>query len=107
MSELNFGAAITRVVRVDLSDVAFVTDAKGRKRLSEPLVAGLAQLLQQIKAEAVHLRLAYHLGEAPTGADKRRARQHMQLVARHLRREWPKISQVKLTIERTFVETRK
>ena len=107
MSELNFGAAITRVVRVDLSDVAFVTDAEGRKRLSEPLVVGLAQLLPQIKAEAVHLRLAYHLGEAPTGADKRRAGQHMQLVARHLRREWPKISQVKLTIERTFVETRK
>lgn len=107
MSELNFGAAITRVVRVDLSDVAFVTDAEGRKRLADPLVAGLAHLLPQIKAEAVHLRLAYHLDDGATGADKRRARQHMQLVARHLRREWPEISQVKLTIERTFVETRK
>lgn len=107
MSEMNFGAAITRVVRVDLVDAAFVTGADGRVRLSEPLMGGIATLLPQIKDEAVHLRLAYHLGEAPTRADKQRARRHMQLVARHLRQEWPALSQVKLTIERTFVETRK
>jgi len=107
MSEMNFGAAITRVVRVDLVDAAFVTGADGRVRLSEPLIDGIATLLPQIQGEAVHLRLAYHLGEAPTRADKQRARRHMQLVARHLRQDWPALSQVKLTIERTFVETRK
>lgn len=103
MTELNFGAAITRVVRVDLGDRAFATGADGRTGLTAPLAAGLDSLLEQIAGEPVNLRLAYHLPRGAAEADRKRAERNTALVERYIREAWRKVGRVKLTIEQTIV----
>ncbi|MFT4783502.1 MAG: putative repeat protein (TIGR01451 family), partial [Paracoccaceae bacterium] len=103
MTEMNFGAAITRVVRVDLNGRAFVVGADGRAALSPALVAGIATLLPQIAAQPVNLRLAYHVPRKATSDDLRRGRALSRLVERHIERAWRDIGQVMLTIELTIV----
>lgn len=103
MTELNFGAAITRVVRVDLGDRAFATGADGRTGLTAPLAAGLDSLLAQIAGEPVNLRLAYHLPRGAAEADRKRAERNTALVERYIREAWRKVGRVKLTIEQTIV----
>ncbi|HMM10377.1 MAG TPA: SdrD B-like domain-containing protein, partial [Paracoccus solventivorans] len=103
MTELNFGAAITRVVRVDLGDRAFATGADGRTGLTAPLAAGLDRLLAQIAGEPVNLRLAYHLPRGHAEADRKRAERNTALVERYIREAWRKVGRVKLTIEQTIV----
>lgn len=103
MTELNFGAAITKVVRVDLGDRAFATGADGRTGLTAPLAAGLDSLLVQIAGEPVNLRLAYHLPRAHADADRKRAERNTALVERYIREAWRKVGRVKLTIEQTIV----
>ena len=103
MTELNFGAAITRVVRVDLGDRAFATGADGRTGLTAPLAAGLDSLLAQIAGEPVNLRLAYHLPRGHAEADRQRANRNTALVERYIREAWRKVGRVKLTIEQTIV----
>jgi len=105
MTEMNFGATLTRVVRVDLNDRAFVSGRDGRTALSPPLIEGIATLLPRIAAEPVNLRLAFHLPNAAGPDEVRRARGLMGLVEDHIRREWRDIGQVKLTVEQTVVRT--
>lgn len=104
MTELNFGAAITKVVRIDLNDRAFATGADGKTGLTKLLAAGIDKLLAQIEGEPVNLRLAYHL---PKGQDSKAARKeaarHTALVERYIRKVWGKVGRVKLTIEHTIV----
>ncbi len=102
MTEINFGVAITRVVRLDLNARAFVPGDNGTT-LSPALVVGIAQLLPQIADQAVNLRLAYHLPASATAADVKQARALMRQVDRHIQSEWRKVGQVKLTIETTIV----
>jgi uncharacterized repeat protein (TIGR01451 family) len=100
MTEMNFGAAITRVVRIDLNRSAFVAGTGGAAALSPALLAGIAQLLPQIADEAVNLRLSYYI--RPGGgseADLAEARRRLKLVESHIRKEWQKVGRVKLTIE--------
>jgi hypothetical protein len=105
MTEMNFGAAITKIVRVDLNRNAFVTNGAGRASLSPALVAGIGKLLPQIANEAHNIRLAYHVPK-DAGADQiRQARNLMRLVERHIRQEWRDVGQVKLTVERTIVRS--
>ena len=105
MTEMNFGAAITKIVRVDLNRNAFVTNGNGRATLSPALTAGISKLLPQIANEAHNIRLAYHLPKG-AGADQiRQARKLMRLVERHIRRQWRDVGQVKLTVERTIVRS--
>ncbi len=105
MSEINFGAAITRVVRVDLNDRAFATDTDGRLGLGRPLAEGIANLLPRIAGEPVNLRLAYHLPAAASADDVQAARARMRLVERHIRKEWRDTGRVKLIIEQTLVRS--
>ncbi len=105
MTEMNFGATLLNVVRIDLNERAFVVGASGRAALSPPLAAGIAELLPRIADEPVTLRLAYHLPNDAGPDDVRRARRLMALVEEHIRRDWRDIGQVKLTVERTVVRT--
>jgi hypothetical protein len=105
MTEMNFGATLTRVVRVDLSARAFVAGPSGRAALSPALEEGIATLLPRIAAEPVNLRLAFHLSAAAGPEEAGRARRLMELVEEHIRREWQDIGRVKLTIEQTIVRS--
>ena len=105
MTEMNFGAAITHVARIDLNPRAFVTGADGKAALSPALKAGIAKLLPRIAAEAANIRLAYHLPPKAGDADLRRGRALMKLVKDDIRKRWKDVGQVKLTIEQTFVWT--
>ncbi len=102
MTELNFGAALTRVVRVDVNAQGFAQTASGPK-MTPALETALAGLVQQIAGEPVHLRIAYHLPDEAGSAEKRLARQSMRQVERELRDLWREPGRVKLTIEKTIV----
>ncbi|MEI2806544.1 SdrD B-like domain-containing protein [Albidovulum sp.] len=105
MTEMNFGAAITRVVRLDLNGRAFVAGADGTAELSPALRQGIADLLPRIAGEPVNLRLAYHL-PANAGKDEvRRAKGLMRMVERHIRDGWHEVGRVKLTVEQTIVRS--
>lgn len=103
MTEMNFGAAITRVARIDLNNAAFVAGDGGSAELAPGLVAGIEQLLPEIADEAVNLRLAFHLPQTADDDEVRRARRLMEMVEDHLRMRWDDIGQVKLTIEQVLV----
>ena len=103
MTEMNFGAAITRVVRLDLNARAFVAGAGNTAALAPKLIEGIAKLLPQIADQAVNLRLAYHVAANAPAADVAQARALMGLVEKHIRKEWRHVGQVKLTIETTIV----
>ncbi|MEZ5777045.1 MAG: SdrD B-like domain-containing protein [Paracoccaceae bacterium] len=105
MTEMNFGAAITRVVRLDLNARAFTGDAEGRAALSPALVNGIAALLPRIAGEPANLRLAYHLPKGAGAEDVKRARGLMRLVEKHIREKWRDVGRVKLTVEQTIVRS--
>ena len=103
LTEMNFGASITRVVRIDINIKAFAVGQDGRAELAPALVSGIAKLLPRIVDEAVNLRIAYHLPAAASTGEVKRARALMRLVEKHIRQEWRDIGQVKLTIEHTLL----
>ena len=105
MTEMNFGVAISKVVRVDLAANAFVTDSDGNAALSDALKNGITTLLPKITGEAVTLHLAYHLPRNAEAADVKRARNLMALVKRHVAREWADVGRTKLTVEMTTVRS--
>ena len=103
MSEINFGASLSRVVRVDLNINAFTNDADGQPAMKPEVTRGISALLQQISDERVHLRLAFHLPE-DAGVEKiRQARALRRIVERHIRREWRRTGRVRLLIEHIIV----
>ena len=105
LTEMNFGVAISKVVRVDLAANAFVRDGDGNAALSEPLKVGIARLLPQITGEAVTLHLAYHLPPKAEAADIKRARALMAMVKRYVAQEWADVGRTKLTVEMTTVRS--
>jgi uncharacterized repeat protein (TIGR01451 family) len=103
MSEMNFGAALTRVARVDLNANAFVVDG-GTISLVGALASGIDKLLNRIIDTPTNVRLAFHLPLAATNADERQARRDLAAVERYIRRHWDKIEgRYKLTVEKTIV----
>lgn len=105
LSEMNFGAALTPVMRVDLNSAAFVSDADGRVTLAPQLADGLERALRGVQDTPVNIRLAFHLPEAADAEAEQLARARMRLVEQHIRKIWHDIGQVKLIIERTLVRT--
>lgn len=97
MTEMNFGVAFTQVVRIDLGPAAFPGG-----RMSGALVDGIATLLPRISDEVVTLRLAYVLPRTAGEAEMRRARAAMDIVTRHIRREWRGIGTSRLLVEQTI-----
>ena len=103
MSEINFGAAIGKVVRVDLNRAAFTADAEGRAALSHALDIGLRRLVAEVAGEPVIVRLAWHVG-ASAGADEvAQGRALMGLVENRIRAEWRMTGRTQLRIETTIV----
>ena len=97
MSEMNFGVALSRVVRIDLGPAAF----RGGE-MSPALTQGIARLLPQIAGELATVRLAYVV-PADAGRDQvRNARAAMRMVERHIRREWRDVGERRLLIEQVI-----
>lgn len=99
ITELNFGASIAQVVRIDLNSRAFV-NTDGSERLLPSLRDGINNLLGSIVSDPSHIRLSYHL--ADDGSDERIARRRLNEVERVIRREWRGIGRYKLTIEKMY-----
>jgi len=96
MTEMNFGASITRLVRLDLSGAAFLTGKDALKPRPE-LVEGLRQLVTQIADTPSMLRLTYILGQD----SERLGKQRMRAVEDTLRDLWPGNGRYKLNVETT------
>ncbi|MFK7743893.1 MAG: SdrD B-like domain-containing protein [Roseobacter sp.] len=103
MTEMNFGAALTRLVRVDLNMAGFELTQDGKLALRAPLAQGIDGMLRQIADTPMHIRVAFHLDQNATREEERAARKRIKLVERYIRQSWRDIGQVKLTIERTLV----
>ena len=102
MVEMNFGASIGKLVRIDLNASAFASEG-GKATLSPDLVAGIGTLLPQIAGDAPTLRLSYFIPRDTDAEGVKRARALLTLVERHIRREWRDLGRTKLTIEQTVV----
>jgi hypothetical protein len=101
VSEMNFGASLTEVIRIDLNDRAFAASDTGVTLVPE-LVRGIDDLLGRLLAEPSTIRLAYHLANGD--ADRARARSLLRVVERHIRERWRQMDgRSKLTIEKTYV----
>lgn len=93
MTEMNFGAAIGRVIDIDLTATAFT----GADQPDDQLVQGLDGLLGQVAASPATLRITYFTnGE---GGDVARAR--LDVLEDMIRGKWRDIGNGRLSIERT------
>ncbi len=98
MSELNFGAAIGPVVRVDISDAAFLADGTMKPALKD----GLRRLVREIAARPGAVRLEYHVAADASAKDVKAARKRMKLVAKELKRAWRGTGRGQLLIEQSI-----
>lgn len=98
-AKMNFGAALGRVIDINLSGKAFAKGAEPSAKLRDA-VQNLAVVL---KKEPSVVRLAYVAG----GTDEvTLGRARMRAVEKLLRQEWRKSGTYKLTIEKTIVRRR-
>jgi len=79
LSKLNFGATIHRVVRLDVTDAAYASDA-----LKAEWQAKLDKMPELLKQSPSVLRLAYKVGA--DGADA--ARKRLKALAKEMRAKW-------------------
>jgi large repetitive protein len=83
LTKLNFGAAIGRVVRLDLAGEAFVP---GGVELSDAWAAGLDQLIAVLAEEQSVLRLTYLAGGPDAPLAEARVKRMKELIAERWRR---------------------
>jgi hypothetical protein len=103
MTELNFGAAITQVARIDLNANAFVLK-DNQIAFVGGLAEGMDKLLNAIIDTPTNVRLSYHLPSSASQADKRQARRELNAVKRYIRDYWARLDgRYKLTVEMTYV----
>ena len=95
LTKMNFGATISRVVRVDLSDRAFGKGDAARQPRKE-LVDGLKAMVTKIADTPTMLRISYQLAQ---GESEKLARQRMREVERLLRKLWPANGRYQLNVE--------
>ncbi len=100
MTKMNFGATLSRVVRIDLSAKAF---GKGDAALQPrpELVEGLRGMVTQIASQPSMLRITYQ----SQGEDKKLAQRRLREVERIVRKLWPANGRYQLNIE-TVIERR-
>ena len=101
LTKMNFGATISRVVRIDLSERAFGSGNEARQPRVE-LEAGLKKLVAEIADTPTVLRLSYQLAK---GESEKLARQRMRAVEKILRRLWPANGRYQLNVE-TVIQRR-
>ncbi len=95
MTEMNFGAAIGRVVNVDLTAAAFEA---GTVDPSDRLEQGLVRLLAQVSNTPSVVRLSYfHNGE-----DQDAMRARLSAVEDFIENEWAGVGEYRLIVERTI-----
>ena len=101
LTKMNFGATISRVVRIDLSERAFGSGNEARQPRVE-LEAGLKKLVAEIADTPTVLRLSYQVAK---GESEKLARQRMRAVEKILRRLWPANGRYQLNVE-TVIQRR-
>jgi len=84
MSKLNFGAAIHRVVRIEVSDAAFMAS---EIRLKPEWEARIAELPQSLRDEPSVVRIAY----APGTADPKLMARRKRVLIEQIREQWEKL----------------
>ena len=81
LTKINFGASISRVVRIDLNSAAFVRgDIEPSKRLSD----AIGSLVQNLAQETSILRLSYQAGSG----EKDLAKKRMRNISNIIRKRW-------------------
>ncbi len=105
MTEMNFGVAIGKVVRIDLNERAFARGADGRAALTQALAEGIDGLLPTIEGDAPTIQLAFHVAGDADAAAVRRARGLMRMVERRIDEAWAETGRTKLTIETVVVRS--
>lgn len=101
LTKMNFGATISRVVRIDLSERAFGSGDEARAPRAE-LVEGLTVMVAEIASTPAVLRISYQLAE---NESEKLAKQRMREVERLLRKLWPSNGRYQLNVE-TVIEHR-
>ncbi len=101
VSKMNFGASITQLVRIDLSQRAFAPD--NGSGVSPQLATAIDGMLAQIAQQPSMIRLSYHRVFDGDRVELRRARRQMQEVEQYIRRHWRTVGNYKLTIEKLYV----
>ncbi|MFA7432564.1 MAG: SdrD B-like domain-containing protein [Gemmobacter sp.] len=94
VTRLDFGATLSRLVRIDLAANAF---AEGRMR--PELAEGLRRMVSELRDTPAMLRITWRQGAEPVDE----ARRHLRLVERELRRLWPANGRYQLNVE-TVIE---
>jgi uncharacterized repeat protein (TIGR01451 family) len=95
MTEMNFGAAIGRVLDVDLSDAAFVA---GQPDVPEAMMASIEQVLRQIADTPTVIRISYYRGSEETDL----AHARLDAVEDAVQDTWSGIGNYRLLIEKTL-----
>ncbi len=103
MSEINFGASIGKVVRVDLNRAAFTTGADGKPAIGRALDNGIRRMVPALAGEPIVLRLAWHVPASAGAEAVSEGRMFMKLVEDRIRAEWRKAGRTQLRIETTIV----
>ena len=98
MFELNFGAAVTRIVRIDLNAAAFTGGV-----LSDRLHDGINRLVAHIAADPSEIRLSYTLSRQAADQERAVARRALNSVEAALREVWRGQGRYRLIIEKTYL----
>ncbi|MEL6570453.1 MAG: Ig-like domain-containing protein [Pseudomonadota bacterium] len=92
MTELNFGAALGRVVDIDLTAAAFDADNAPVDRLEQ----GIARILQQVADEPSVLRISYFSG----GEERESIKDRLDQLEDFINTRWRGIGAYRLIVER-------
>lgn len=103
MKEMNFGASISQVVRVDINSRVFGLDDDGKMQLVPAFKSGMETLLKRIKDKPSTVRVAFHVPHEATDAQIKTGRKMARDVKRYIRQRWRRIGDYKLNIETTIV----
>ncbi|MCF6273668.1 MAG: hypothetical protein L3J37_10870 [Rhodobacteraceae bacterium] len=99
MTEVNFGASLNKIARVDLNNAAF--DVAGAPVTT--LRDGILQLAQSLTENPVSVVIAYHVGAGAQASEVSEAQRRMELVETSLRRAWRDVGSGPLEIQMMIV----
>lgn len=94
MTEMNFGAAIGRVIDIDLTATAFDREDEPVARLTQ----GIDRLLGQVASQPTVLRLSYF----SSGEGTRDANRKLERLEKHIKARWRRVGNYRLIVERNI-----
>ncbi|MEM7721496.1 MAG: hypothetical protein AAF376_03910 [Pseudomonadota bacterium] len=98
LTEMNFGARLANLMRVDLNQTAFPQGPQ----ISEQLRTGIAAMVARLVEEPANVELIFHL-PADAGRDQvAAARAAMDAVEAEISRQWRSSGDGRLTVEQTI-----